>query len=224
METDWDRYYNRYETTPNDFRTPSDSISALYEAIFKNYEIKELLRRKSLRILIIGTAGEQSTHEFIQTWKICTDRQPGQDQFTFIDLHMTPLSQPSDLDSTPHFIQADGRRIPFDNNSFDVIITHHLFDCADKSSILRILEECRRVTNYELGINFHCVKDTMTHLGEIWGNSVLRFIKWLKYGIPFYYRTNHRYEEFFELCNLELIFKTYDEKCYSVLFLVQPNQ
>lgn len=100
--------------------------------------IQKLIKWPSMRVLDVGGYGGK-LQKFL----------PESTKFYIVDPKPNPKEQPQPNKPAPTYIQADGRKMPFSDNNFDVVIGSDLLEHVEFRDRPKIIQEMLRVTkNY----------------------------------------------------------------------------
>lgn len=224
-EADWDKYHNSPDH--HKIMPPGISHSAYHEALACP-RFSEVLERDHLNILVLGTAGEISTSQHLGLWEDIERRGIGTDSFWVVDYSGIPLRHSTYLAKTKSrrdltFVQANGVHLPFVQDTFDVIVTHFLFDCLSESTSKLILDECERVTRMD-GFNLHCVSVEDSKILRFLANRVFGNKARSKLGVNFNTRPSQEYGDWFRDAGFEIMVARADENCVGTVYGVRPRQ
>lgn len=193
-EENWDKYYEAYSNRRERFSVVNEDLPVLrrmYEKLGCIFE-KE---HEPLSALVLGAAGPRSIHDFSALFWNDISQNNGEDKLTFLDMRGFDEKDKEEANLCENetlLIRANGMQLPFEDGSFNLVLTHCLFECIDDSTLKNIVKELERVTT-EKGIGIHTFADCQKSTKRI--RRFKSIIRKHKYGISFHYRDLREIEE-----------------------------
>ena len=224
-ECEWQKYHFSTEGSSELYR-PATSRQGYEEALYESGRLTDLQSQDHLDILVVGTAGAESTKHHVTMWPGILRSPQSSDTLTICDTCELPLAASQKMLSehqpvhTIQTVQADGTQLPFTNGSFDIVVTHCLFECIDDDTLYRLVQECGRVTR-GAGIDLHCVVRIRSRAREL----LERFSQGHRedrYGIRFRLRREVFYNTLFERAGLSVLSHGQDTFRETATFGVAP--
>jgi hypothetical protein len=194
-EKNWENYYSSYQNNPEVFTTPKDDARVISDMFFNLQETTEN-SPEYLSALVIGVAGSRAIREYSEIFWNGISPQEERDALTFLDIRDFDTRDRNSVkyskEGKNFLVQADGTRLPFPDNSFNLVLTHCLFECISDRELEKILGEVGRVS-VDGGFGIHTFVDC-NGLGAILRKGASKLRK-NKFGIDFNYRTSKGVED-----------------------------
>jgi hypothetical protein len=194
-EKNWENYYSSYEKDSEIFTTPKDDARVISDMFFNLQSVTEN-PPEYLSALVIGVGGSRAIREYSEIFWRGISPQGERDSLTFLDIRDFDTR---DRNSTRYsregknfLVQADGTTLPFPKNSFNLVLTHCLFECISDREIEEIMTEVGRVSE-DGGFGIHTFVDC-NDIGAIFRKGFSKLRK-KRFGIDFNYRTNREVDD-----------------------------
>jgi hypothetical protein len=204
-ENDWECYYERYREKPERFTRPIDDRDVIVN-IFDRLKNSSESPPSSLRALVIGAGGSLAVREFSEIfWESISSKE--EDRLSFVDIRSfndNDRGSVVDLNEKSFLIQGDGCTLPFEDGTFNLILTHCLFGCLSDSDLEKIMREMDRLTG-KRGFGIHTFRD-FDSLGKFYEKSV-SFLKRKSFGITFTPRSGGEVEGLLNENNFQVMDK-----------------
>lgn len=198
----WDRYYDTYNSKTEKFTTPSDDSEVIRRTFATLKPVFE--KEQPLSALVLGVAGSRSVADYSNVFWDGFSRDNEEDRLFFLDMRQFGEGDKMAVESAHEksfLVQADGKRIPFQENSFNLVLTHCLFDCINDSSMENMLKEVDRVT-IEGGLGIHTFVDC-SKVGKLFRRNISK-LRVAEFGIDFHYRTVDEVEQILNKNNFQI--------------------
>jgi ubiquinone/menaquinone biosynthesis C-methylase UbiE len=183
----------QYRKVPASFLSPKDDAPVISSTFSSLASIE---KPKSLNALVLGVGGPKAARRIAEIFWEDISRGNSEDTLTMVDIRDF-LERDYDavgedyLDRT-FLLQEDARDLSFDDESFNLVLTHCFFPCLRDEDLYEVLEEINRVT-VDNGLGIHTFRST-----SLLGRGVRRVWSALdmkKTGCKYYDRSDGKMEE-----------------------------
>lgn len=219
----WQKYHDSIkESGPEGSRKPYKSLR-LFSEVSKQIPI--LQTNIPLRILVLGTLGKDSTAEYLSVINSLGRGRAwleNRDNITFADLYRGPLQDSKMVFKAQwyDYVQLNGLGLPFQNGSFDLVLSDILINYFCDEKLLLLLQECSRVLQPE-GVQMHAAiyhwfQITQGIFDFLVGNLRNRLL----FGVRFYCRTLRDYKDILRKAQLPPRAEAHNKYTSTVVYAV----
>ncbi len=204
LENNWEDYYNTYREKPHCFTTPVDDAPVISK-MFSRLNIAVEDATSALSTLVVGVGGSKAIREYSKLFWEEISSQEDLDTLVFLDIRNFDSEDKVTLESFKGealLIRADGTTLPFEDHSFNLVLTHCLFECLSDEQLKKVIREIDRVTMNQ-GLGIHTFADS-GNIERFFQRSMNRLNK-KRFGIDFNYRGEKDIEELLSRNNFNLV-------------------
>lgn len=198
-------YSNVYQDreVPASFSSPKDDAPA----IIRTYSVLESMEKPArINALVLGVGDFEAIKKINNIFWHDISNGGFDDSLTIVDIRS--FSEKDRLVLGDPYIdrtflqQADARELPFEDNSFNLVLTHCFFPCFRNEDLESVLEEIDRVT-VPRGMGIHTFRDTLftgRALRRIWSSLDSK-----RAGCVYFDRSRGKMETFLNRNNFEIV-------------------
>lgn len=161
-EAEIDNYTSvyQYRKVPVSFSCPKDDAPV----ITRTYSVLESMESPTkVDALVLGVGGPKAVRKINNIFWESISNQNADNTLTIVDirdfLEKDYLAISGEYSDRTFLQQADARNLPFEDNSFNLVLTHCFFPCLRDDNLKEVLEEIERVIVYG-GFGIHTFRQT----------------------------------------------------------------
>lgn len=206
-ESNWEYFYEEYNREKKDFAVPRED-AVVVSRMFSKLENSVESPPSQLNALVIGVAGQKAIKETCENfWEnISIDNE--NDNLFILDVRNFDNKDRREINlignDRTFLIQGNGCKLPFEDTSFNLVLTHCLFPCLNDEDLRLLIKEIDRVT-VRRGLGIHTFR-SCSDIEKFYSNS-LRGLKRKKYGIKYYDRSEKEMEGILNSNNFQIMNK-----------------
>jgi hypothetical protein len=205
LGNNWEDYYNTYRENSHRFTTPEDDARVISKIFYKLETVVEV-SPTPLSTLVVGVGGSKAIRGYSKLFWENISSDKDLDTLVFLDIRNFDSEDKvagKFFEKEALLVQADGTMLPFEDNSFNLVLTHCLFECLSDQQLNKIMGEIDRVTMRE-GLGIHTFADCNNSIERAIRRGMNKLNK-RRFGIDFNYRMEKDIEELLDRNNFNLV-------------------